>query len=164
MSVILVASNAVHAQEQLEIQQTQEQASPSIDDFGWIAGHWGGEAMGGSFEETWNPPMGGTMMGMFKFVQNEQVSFHEILTIVNENDAWLLRLKHFDKKLVGWEEKDESVEFPLISLSDTEAIFDGLKFLKIDQDTMHILVITKRGEESQELKFVCQRVGGSSGE
>lgn len=129
----------------------------AIEDFAWIVGHWTGEAMGGAFEETWNAPFGGTMMGMFKFVQDDKVGFYEILTIVEEDGNWLIRLKHFDKALVGWEEKDESMEFPLVSLSDTEAIFDGLKFLKIDDNTMHILVTTKRGDEVDVLKFVCKR-------
>ena len=36
-----------------------------IGDLKWIAGDWHGSAMGGDFEETWNPPFAGTMMGMF---------------------------------------------------------------------------------------------------
>lgn len=132
-------------------------ADHSIDDFAWIAGHWRGEALGGAFEETWNPPFGGTMMGMFKFVKDDNVGFYEIITLLKENDTWLVRLKHFDNSLVGWEEKGESMEFPLVSLSDSEAIFDGLKFLKIDENTMHILVTTKHGDDVQELKFVCKR-------
>lgn len=139
-----------------------EKKEHTIEDFAWIAGHWTGEAMGGAFEETWNPPFGGTMVGMFKFVSEDEVGFYEIMTIVKEDDSWLLRLKHFDKSLVGWEEKDESMEFPFVRLSDTEIIFDGLKFLKKDDNTMHILVTTKEGNKVQALKFVCQRNRESS--
>lgn len=131
--------------------------TPKLGDFAWIAGQWHGEALGGKFEETWNPPMGKSMMGMFKLSKDEGISFYEILTIVEENDTVLLRLKHFDDKLVGWEEKDKSIEFPFVSVSKTEAIFNGLKFVKIDENTMHIFVKIKREAEVSELKFVCNR-------
>lgn len=131
--------------------------SAKIDDVAWIAGRWRGEAMGGSFEETWNPPSGNSMIGMFKFIKDEKVQFYELLTIVEKDDSLLLRLKHFDEALVGWEDKDKSVEFPLVQLSDSQAIFDGLKFLKIDDSSMHILVRMRRAEKTEELKFVCIR-------
>lgn len=165
LSLLLVLPSWGLSQEKGAIQESEGKTdSYSIDDFAWIAGHWRGEAMGGSFEETWNPPFGGTMMGMFKFVQGEKVNFHEILTIVYEDEQWMLRLKHFDDKLAGWEEKEESVKFPLVRLTETEAIFDGLKFLKVDQETMHIVVKTQQGEEIQELKFVCKKVVASDDE
>lgn len=130
---------------------------PTVDDLAWIAGHWQGEAMGGSFEETWNPPFGGTMMGMFKFVKNDEVAFYEILNILEENGKLLVRLKHFDKGLVGWEEKDKSIEFPFISMTKNEAIFDGLKFFRVDDDTLKIVVTMKNGDKSTDLDFVCKR-------
>lgn len=130
----------------------------TIDDVKWIAGHWQGSAMGGQFEETWNPPFAGSIMGMFKFAKNDQVEFYELLTIIEHEDSLLLRLKHFDKDLNGWEEKDKSIEFPLLSLTETEAAFDGLVFKKIDPSTMHIVVtISQKEGKPQKIKFVCQR-------
>lgn len=145
----------------LHAQETQAKVKPTIDDFAWIAGHWQGEAMGGKFEETWNPPFGGTMMGMFKMVDDDGVSFYELLTIVEKGDSFVLRLKHFDKSLVGWEEKDKSVEFPLVSVDKKAAIFKGLRFEKMDQNKMQILVVVGQGEgkEPKEIKFACQRAG-----
>ena len=143
------------------IPDSQPKSDPpaaSINDVAWIAGHWHGNALGGKFEETWNPPFAGSMVGMFKFAEGEQVQFYELLTIVEKDGALLLRLKHFDKDLNGWEEKDKSVEFPLKSLNETTASFDGLIFQKIDNATMHILVTVKQNEGATEkIKFVCQR-------
>ncbi len=141
---------------------SQQKSAPppaSINDVAWIAGHWQGSAMGGKFEETWNPPFAGSMVGMFKFVETERVQFYELLTIVEKEGSLLLRLKHFDKELNGWEEKDKSVEFPLKSVNDTKASFDGLVFQKIDESTMHILVAVEQNDgEAKEIKFVCHRV------
>ncbi len=130
---------------------------PTIESFEWIAGNWQGEAMGGSFEESWNLASGGAMMGMFKFVDDGEVNFYEILTIVPSDDSFVLRLKHFDAGLKGWEEKDKSIEFPLVSVSPTEAKFEGLVFSKIAPDRMNIVVQTKTGEQTQELNFECHR-------
>ncbi len=136
----------------------QEKSSTSINDLAWIAGHWQGEGLGGKFEETWNKPFGGEMIGMFKLVKDGKVVFYEILTIVPKDKSFVLRLKHFNSKLEGWEEKDKSVEFPFVSASKTEIKFNGLTFKKISDDQMQIVVRTQRGDKISELKFVCKRV------
>ena len=67
VSVFVFAFHAV-----VSAQDENENSIPkaSIDDLSWITGHWEGDAMGGKFEETWNPPRAGSMMGMFKFVKD----------------------------------------------------------------------------------------------
>jgi hypothetical protein len=129
----------------------------TIEDMAWIAGHWTGDAMGGQFEETWNPPLGGEMMGMFKLVKDGKVSFYEILTIVPKDDSYVLRLKHFSKGLVGWEEKDKSVEFPFVSASEDAVCFKGLKFVKIGDDKLTIEVAVGDGDEVQTMEFNATR-------
>lgn len=133
-------------------------AAAKLEQLAWISGHWQGEAMGGKFEETWNPPFGGSMMGMFKFVEDGEVKFYELLTIVEADDSLVLRLKHFDKSLNGWEEKDASVEFPLIQLTATEAVFDGLTFRKVDEGSLKIIVKNEQADgKVAELVFNCRR-------
>ena len=129
----------------------------SINDMAWIAGRWTGEAFGGRFEETWNPPMGGEMMGMFKLVKDDKVSFYELLTIAPEGDSFVLRLKHFSPGLVGWEEKNESEEFPLVSATEKAVLFYGLKFNKISDNEMEIEVAAGEDGKKQVIKFNCTR-------
>ena len=131
----------------------------SIEQLAWIAGNWEGEAMEGRFEETWNPPSAGTMVGMFKFVQEDEVKFYELQTIVTQGDSLVLRIKHFREDLVGWEEKDRSVEFPLVKISENEAYFSGLTYRKISDDEIQIFVRIGDNEKAKEVKFVCRRVG-----
>lgn len=160
MALQLLVGIAPGQENQAESPTDAKTSAPAatIDDVKWITGHWQGSAMGGKFEETWNPPFAGSMVGMFKFAKNEQVEFYELLTIIEKDDSLLLRLKHFDKDLNGWEEKDKSVEFPLLSLTETEAKFDGLVFKKINPSTMHIVVTVSQKEgQSQKIKFVCKR-------
>jgi hypothetical protein len=142
---------------------TADEKSPvaSIGDLAWIAGHWQGSAMGGQFEETWNAPLAGSMLGMFKFVKDGQVGFYELLIIEPLGESLTLRIKHFSSDLQAWEEKDKFVEFRLLKLTDREALFDGLTFRKSGPHEMEIFVrITQEGAAGQEIRFPCRRVTG----
>lgn len=133
----------------------EDNASPNanINDVVWIAGHWQGEALGGITEEVWTKPLGKSMMGSFKLVSEGVVQFYELCTITEENNSLLLRIKHFDKELKGWEEKDTSIEFPLVKIEKNKAFFDGLTFEKISEEELNIYVIFNEEGEEIEMKF-----------
>ncbi len=160
-----VTFESVNAQQRnsentFKLHENGKSPAATFDDVAWVSGHWQGSAMGGQFEETWNPPMGGSMTGMFKFVEGDKVGFYELLTIVPQDDSILLRLKHFDAGLKGWEEKDETVDFPLVRITENEVNFEGLTFRRIDEDTMYIYVVVGKGDgENQEVEFACNKVG-----
>jgi len=103
------------------------------------------------------------MVGMFKLVNDDKVVFYELMTIGPgaNKDAFALRLKHFGGDFVGWEEKDKVVTFPFVSASETEVVFEGLKFSRESKDAadrMLIEVVTKQDDKTETLKFDCQRV------
>lgn len=56
------------------------------------------------------------MMGMYRLIRNAKPAFYELCTIVEENGSLVLRLKHFNPDLKGWEETDKTVDFPLVAL------------------------------------------------
>jgi len=131
-----------------------------IADVSWIAGHWRGEAFGSMAEEVWSPPFGGSMMGMFKMVKDGAVVFYEFLTIVEESGSLVLRLKHFDAHLGGWEEKDASLEFPLVECASTEVFFDGQTFRREGDDSLAIFALLKQEDgQLHEEAFHFHRVG-----
>jgi hypothetical protein len=146
------------AYKDITIRDLSGKADVSIEDMAWIAGSWKGDGMGGQFEETWNAPMGGEMMGMFKLVSDGEVKFYEIMAIVPEKGSYVLRLKHFSPGLVGWEEKDKSVEFPLLTASSDEVRFDGLTFQKSDEGMSIEVLVGEDDGQSKRIKFKCQRV------
>lgn len=129
----------------------------SIEDVKWIAGSWRGEVWGGQFEEIWSQPMAGSMMGSFKFTNDNQVKFYELMTISQFQDSLILRLKHFGKDLKGWEEKDKSVDFKLVRLSDKSVFFEGYTFRLISQNEMHVYVVIDNDGKKQETQFVFKR-------
>lgn len=134
--------------------------SPKADlgDVAWIAGHWRGEAFGGTAEEIWAPPLGDSMMAAFKVTVDGKVKFYELETIMEQGESLILKLKHFSSKLHGWEEKKETVDFKLVKVTDDKVYFDGMTFEKVSAEQMNVYVLTGDEGAEQETKFAYSRV------
>ncbi|MEL6533817.1 MAG: DUF6265 family protein [Bacteroidota bacterium] len=146
---------ATQAQNTLSLDPDVGSPEASIDDVAWIAGHWMGEKWGGQVEEIWAPPIGDAMMGSFRFVSENKAVFYELLTITETEGTLLLQLKHFHGDLKGWEEKEETVDFKLVKLTEDAAYFDGLTFRKHSEDSMEIIVLAaEEGQPAEELDFL----------
>jgi len=144
----------------LKLEKPDSMPAATIQDVSWIAGHWTGEAFGGVSEEIWSPPLGNSMMGMYRLVKKGKAVFYELLTIVEENGSLILKLKHFTSGLVGWEEKDVSIKFPLVKKTPREAFFDGMTFRKLDDGRLQVflLVSDKKTSEGREEEFLYRPV------
>lgn len=131
----------------------------AVEDMAWLAGQWTGEALGGTVEEIWSAPLGGAMMGMFRLVKDGETVFYELMTIVPEDGSLVLRLKHFNADLTSWEEKDETVDFPLLAIADGAFHFDGLSFQPEGDDRLDVFV-AMHGDEgaTREIAFTYTRV------
>ena len=57
-------------------------APASIAQVAWIAGVWSAPVSTSVTEERWTPPAGGTMLGVARFVRNDQLRSFEFLCIV----------------------------------------------------------------------------------
>lgn len=141
----------------LELGEGNESPAATLSDIAWIEGHWRGKAFGGDTEEIWSPPMGGSMMGSFRLVVEGSVSFYELMTISEVGSTLLLRIKHFDRELRGWEEKDKSVEFKLVRVTPGKVYFDGLTFEKISENEINVYVNLDDKEKKSEQKFSYHR-------
>lgn len=129
----------------------------TLADIAWIQGHWRGEAFGGIVEEIWSPPLGGSIMGSFKTVNNGKVGFYELEIIREIEETLILQLKHFGNDLKGWEEKDDTVDFRLVKITPDRVYFDGYTLEKVDKNHLNVYVIIG-GKEKSEVKFAYSRV------
>jgi uncharacterized protein DUF6265 len=136
-----------------------ESPKATLEAISWIAGHWKGEAFGGIAEEIWSPPLGDSMMFVFKLASEGKVQFYEVGHIQQTGETLILQLKHFHGSLKGWEEKDETVDFKLVKLENDRVYFDGLTMEKISANeiNMYVVVGDKDGT-SEEVKFNYKRV------
>ncbi|MBE0567619.1 MAG: hypothetical protein IH621_16810 [Krumholzibacteria bacterium] len=137
-----------------------------VESLAWLAGGaWSGEAFGGVAQETWLPPAGGQMAGVFRLVTDKGPGFYEIIILLMVEDRLTMRLKHFDPRLHGWEEKDETVDFPLVGhAQDAEGrgtwFFDGLTIVREGEDAMALHLRTDQGGQESIVTFACRRSVG----
>jgi len=138
----------------------------SLEGFSWLEGVWRGEMDAVTIEEQLSGPLGDSLMGMFRYVEAGQARFFELMTIemAGEETQAIFRIKHFNPGLRGWEEKDEAVEYVLVSLADGEAVF--VKRSDVDRNWMAYrrsgdelrVTFEKRQGETPEGEFVFTRV------
>jgi hypothetical protein len=159
--IILISFQAL-AQEQfsntMHLDESGESPNATLKSIDWLAGHWRGEAFGGITEEIWTPPLGGSMMCAFKLVVDDKVSFYEIVIISEIDNTLLLKLKHFHGNLKGWEEKDETVDFRLVKVTEGKVYFDGFTFEKISDSEINMYVIVGEEGKKSEVKFNYKKV------
>jgi hypothetical protein len=85
------------------------------------------------------------MMGMYRLVKRgddgkDAVTFYEFLTFVEQEGTIVLKLKHFNADLTGWEEKDRFVTFRLVRVTPDAVYLDGLTFRRDAPDRLSIFL------------------------
>ncbi len=135
----------------LQLEEGADRPIASLEDVAWLVGSWEGEAFGGRAEEVWMPASGGSMTGTFKLIMNGATTMYEFFTVVPDGESLTLRLKHFDRELVGWESRDEYVEFPLVRLEKDAVYFAGLTYrLEGDKTLISHVSVSAGGNVSEE--------------
>jgi len=155
---LLVLALGAYADDQAIADQAAARSSEPLSELAWLVGDWQGEGLGGACEEIWHAPSGGAMMGAFRMLMRGEVRFYEIMTIVPGSEGPSLRLKHFNPDLTGWEEKDEVVEFPFVSMGENMIQFDGLTYERITEDSLRITVSLSHGEGEQAPEIINCRL------
>ncbi len=162
--VCMLASAAVEAQsprtEHTFALDDPANAPPAtLEDVGWLIGDWVGTAFGAQIEEVWNPPSAGSMVGMFKVIRDEQVSFYEIMLLVEEEGSLSLKVKHFNPDFSAWEEKTEYVTFRLVAIEEDAIHFSGLSFYRTGSDEFVGYIAMRYGDEVREERLDYWRRG-----
>lgn len=154
-AVVLSASPAL-AQETHVAPEGHTPPPASLEQMDWLIGQWVGTGIDGApAMESWLPPSGDTMVGTFVQETGEGgIRFSEILYLMEEEGTLVLRLKHFNADLTGWEEKDGMLTFRLIAVEECAAYFNALTLRCADPDKPgEGLVAAVRMREGNELLF-----------
>lgn len=91
--------------------------------FAWLTGRWIGEIEGDYVEEVWTGVHGGEIMAMFRWLKGDEPYLYEFFQLALHNGNVQMRLKHFGRDMVGWEERDAWTEFTLVALEENYAVF-----------------------------------------
>jgi hypothetical protein len=149
-AVLLSAACAAQA-------QTAPRAEAAIEDAGWLAGRWVGEGFGGDMEEAWAPPVGGQMIGHFRYWRDGQPQFYEFMIIDVADGGLRMRLKHFNPDFTTWEEREQWTTFEPVSVSDGHIVFNGLTIVREAPDRMVMTIRIRRGDTVGEEVLRFQR-------
>jgi hypothetical protein len=133
------------------------QPAATLDEVAWLAGSWTGEGFGEKVEETWSPPSGGSMVGMFKLFNGDDPAMYELFVAVEEKDSLIIKLKHFGADFKGWEAQDEYVSFPLVKIEENAAHFAGLSYHRISNNELHTYLAFRSQGQLREEKLVFKR-------
>ncbi|MEM7581971.1 MAG: DUF6265 family protein [Acidobacteriota bacterium] len=129
----------------------------SVAELEWLVGHWRGELGGGTIEEYWSTTGGGAIMGSFRWFTEDEVRFYEFILIEPSPTGPVLRIKHFNPGLQGWEEKNETVDFHLAEHRDGLAVFERDPAIEDSQ-----LVYTLKSEGVLEVQLIKNQDGKES--
>jgi len=124
----------------------------------WISGAWSGQRGEDPIDEYWSQLQGDMLLGMFRWLHAGQLRFSELMSLENEADELVQRIKHFDPGLKGREERDRSLEFVLVQRQEREANFLQRQVAdppwlvyRLEPDARRLIVyFTHEGEEVAE--------------
>ena len=131
----------------------------TLEDAQWLVGSWAGTAFGKRFEEVWNPPSAGSMVGMFKLFGDDGVAMYELMVITVENGTLSLKIRHFSPDFTAWEDKDEDVTLRLAKKEDDALHFGIISFYRRDDNRIDAYVLFMDGDEAFEQPIVYERRG-----
>ena len=155
-SAVLVLAAPLAAQETRVGEEGFESPPASLAQMDWLVGQWIGTGIGGATAmESWLPPAGSTMVGTFIQQTDEgAVRFTEHMYLMEEEGTLVLRLKHFNADLTGWEEKDDMLTFRLVAMEPCAAYFHALTLRCADPEQPgEGLVAAVRMRSGGELMF-----------
>ncbi len=132
--------------------------SATVDDVAWLAGEWVGTGFGKHFEEYWSEPSAGTMLGTFKLMDGDTVDFYELMELAVTDGRLGLKVKHFSREFVGWEDKPDYVHFKLVAIEEDAVHFAGISFYRRTPDQIDAYIVMRSGEDFREEKLSYRRV------
>lgn len=146
-----------HLDHTYKLDDPGDRPAATLADVDWMVGNWLGEAFGKTFEEVWNPPSAGSMVGMFKVIDEDEVDFYEILLMIEQEDSLSLLVKHFSKDFIAWEDKEDYIRFRLVKVEEDAVHFSGISFYRINDDLIHAYLVLHSGDKQWEEKLVYRR-------
>lgn len=134
-----------------------------IAEAGWLVGQWVGEGIGGAeAHESWLAPSGTTMVGTFvQETADGGILFTEHMYLMEQDGSLVVKLKHFNPDLTGWEDKEGMVTFRLLAAEPCALYFSALTYRCGDDGSLIVAVRMKSDKpEPVELVFRFRRTEG----
>lgn len=147
-----------------------ESPPATLDQMRWLVGQWVGKGIEGApAMESWLPASSGAMVGTF--VQDTPaggIMFTEHMYLMEEAGSLVLRIKHFNADLTGWEEKDDMLSFRLVAIEPCAAYFNALTLRCANPEHPNAGIVAavrmkSEGADVQELIFTFDAIRPQTG-
>jgi hypothetical protein len=139
------------------------QIKTSMHKLNFISGKWAGQMTWGDLEEYWSEAMGDNMVCAFRCIKNGRVVFYEFIVIEqSENGVPVMKLRHFNRGNIAWEEKDKPFEYPLVELEKNKAVFEApdkktrLIYERVDADQLRAVLEREKNGQWEVDEFLYQ--------
>ncbi len=129
-------------------------AADSLEHLAWMSGAWIEDAHLRRCEEIWSTVDAHTLMGMFRWISDDDVSFYEFMIIKATDVGAELHVKHFHPSLEAWEERTQYQAFILTGLEEHRAIFAALPNQDAEEDTGGWLVYTLTDKNHLDVRII----------
>ena len=157
MGPFTVMAQSKNTEHTFKLDEQTNRPEATLADVAWLVGSWEGEAFGSQFEEVWNAASAGSMVGLFKLMKEDQVSFYELLVLVEQEGSLSMKVKHFSADFIAWEDKDDYITFKLVKLEANAIHFSGLSFYRKGDDEITGYIVMHNKEKKWEEKLIYRR-------
>lgn len=126
LTAIVTAAGAGAASWAVRGAPASDPASPAdLADLAFMTGHWRAEWQGDRLEEHFSEPRSGTMIGMFRWMEEDSTGLTEHMVLEQREDGVHFFLRHFHPGSVPWEqEADGPMHLRLTRAGDGRAVFE----------------------------------------
>jgi hypothetical protein len=141
-----------------------QKTDPALQPLAFLSGRWTSDSAEGQEEEYWSQATGRSMLGTFRVLKDGDAVFYEFWVIEVEDGSAIFKMKHFDRGLLGREEKAEMVRLTLSVRDGQDVLFsksDGslsLRYQRHGDELVSTLRRVKDGKTKEDV-FHLHRKG-----
>jgi len=121
----------------------------NINQLNFLTGTWVQKTKLGEMEEIWGKPIGDNMASTFRYVKDGKVKFYEFVVIEQTDSVPVMKIRHFNRGSIGWEDKENPLLMPLTKLTNNEVEFISLSgivrltYKRVDPNNMQVILNEK---------------------
>ena len=129
-----------------------QRTDPALEPLAFLSGRWTSDSAEGQEEEYWSQATKRSMVGTFRVLKDGDGVFYEFWVIEVEDGRAIFKMKHFDRGLLGWEEKADMVRLTLSVSGGQDVLFsksDGSLSLRYQRNGDELVCTLRRVKDGK---------------
>jgi hypothetical protein len=129
-----------------------QKTDAALEPLAFLSGRWTADSADGQEEEYWSQIAGKSMVGTFRVLKDGDAVFYEFWVIEVQDGKPIFKMKHFDRGLLGWEEKGDMVRLTLSVGGGQDVLFskpDGSLSLRYQRNGDELVSTLRRVKDGK---------------